>query len=375
MNEPLIARIKNWLLEDTNPTAKRRRRPSSTARRRVPPRNKRARTRRAPQASGNIPTVAAIGAVVVLAVAAAAMFIDSAPDAVIDIRASNLCPRNDEHITGKTFIHIDLTETLSARQRTELKKMLNTAAKNLKAREQLIISQMQTDQNAPRKEVQKFCSPDISRINVAGRNVTREKCPNIIAGKHPWARSLGGELRQQIVEACVNYEKLTEKVSDAAQLYSKVNVEQNKSYIVGGVEQIIHAANREPRNVPTRLIMFSDMLQNAEWFSQYRIKPNEWSVDNLVQQREAFRDQSPEVDKLPRNNINEVLICGLKSNSNVLDSDGALVKHETMWKNYFDKFPKVDKRDVHYTENVVDCAGDAEAMMQGRLSPSVNPST
>ena len=275
----------------------------------------------------------AVGAIVMVVLALSVLSVISGRNSndTIAIKSSNLCPANDKYIVGRTFVHIDLTEPLNRQQRAALQAALRSVAVNLKTRERLIISQMQTDFAAPRKVVQDFCSPDISRISTAGKSVTRDQCPAIIAGGYRWARSVGEGLRQQIRRACEAYQKLQSQVVVAAERYAKVNVEQKKSYIIGGIEDVMHAANGKPINAPARLILFSDMLQNADWFSQYRTASDEWTIERL----KDLRIKTVNMGELPDNNLSEVLICYLPSAHRALATAKSRNQHYKMWDEYF----------------------------------------
>ena len=269
---------------------------------------------------------------------------------------TNLCPANDKYVVGKTFVHIDLTESLNDQQRKALKAMLAAVARNLKTREHLFISQMRTDFDLPRQPVQDFCSPDISRINNAGKYVTHEQCPAIVANKHRWAVSASDDLRQQIRRACAAYDKLQEQVTVAAEHYDEVNFEQKKSYIIGGIEDVMHAANGGPVNVPVRLILFSDMLQNADWFSQYNTAVDDWTVEHLKTERNKMINMR----EVPDNNLSQVLVCYLPSAHRVLGPAKNLNQHKKMWREYFGKSKVFEWVDAD------GCAIAAKELMQSR---------
>ena len=304
-----------------------------------------------------MPTVwKALGISVLVLLVGLVVFSGDSHDTIAIKEDTNLCPANDKYIVGKTFVHIDLTEPLNSQQRKALKDTLVAASENLKTRERLVISQMQTDFDVPRQPVQDFCSPDIGRINDAGKNVKRENCPAIIAGKHRWATSAGKDLQNQIRRACVAYANLQSQVGIAAERYDDVNVEQKKSYIIGGIEDVMHAANGDPVNVPARLILFSDMLQNADWFSQYNTAVDDWTVEHLkTERRKAIN-----MREVPDNNLSEVLICYLPSVHRVLVPAKNLNQHKKMWREYFSKSKVFEWVDAD------GCAIAAKELMQSR---------
>lgn len=276
--------------------------------------------------------------------------------AEVAIDPNSLCPVERAHIVRKTYILIDLSEPLAQVQRTSLQELLEVAAENMATRELLSISQMQTIQRDPREEVQRFCSPDIRRIGQAGSRIQTTDCVAINKNSYTWPRNLGDNTRKDIAAACEEYSRLQAKVHEASKPYNSVNLEQPYSYIVGSIEDAMDDAASEPSTVPARLIVFSDMLQNAGWFSQYRRKTHgEWTIDNLLERRRSAANMGPQ----PSNNFDEVLLCYLPNRHPIIATAFAKNQHRQMWGNYFSKTQKFKSTEAS------GCAVAAKELMRG----------
>ncbi len=254
-----------------------------------------------------------------------------------------LCPVDKLYIVRETYIHIDLSEALSEDQRGWLKELLTVSQNNnLPPRSLFSISQMQTKPNAPRVEVQQFCIPNISDIGVAGNRITRRDCPEITEEEFDWkqnrTRHVGTDLQEKIKGACNNYVRLKKKVQEAADRYKKVILGQNRSYIVGSIEDALYATVRPGSSrIPTQLIVFSDMLQNAKWFSQYNTRPEEWTAKNFKKLRKGEAAVKELGNKPPPADLkfNRVLLCVLPSAHSILANARSQSAHKEMWRGYF----------------------------------------
>ena len=300
------------------------------------------------------------------------LFTDSGTANPVTIDPVTLCPIDKQYIAQETYIHIDLSEPLSEDQRGLLKKLLTVAQNNrLAPRSLFSISQMQTKPNAPRVEVQRFCIPNLVDIDVAGSRVTREDCPDISEDEFDWnqdrTRHVGLASQEKITAACKNYMGLKEKVQKAADRYEEVSLEQKRSYIVGSIEEVLSASKHanNPR-IPTQLIVFSDMLQNAGWFSQYNTKPDEWTVKNLKKQRKSDPAIKELGGKPPPANLkfNKVLICAIPSAHPFLASARNKKTHKEMWEGYLkNRIVRSGSKNIQYIPASA-CAVAASALMR-----------
>ena len=302
------------------------------------------------------------------------LFTDSGTADQVTIDPVTLCPTDEQYIAQETYIHIDLSEPLDEEQRGWLKELLAVAQNNqLAPRSLFSISQMQTKPKAPRVEVQQFCLPNLTDIDVAGSRVTREDCPAIAEDEEEWwesnnkVRNVGDAARKIITNACKKYVALKAKVQKAADRYAKVSVEQKQSYIVGSIEEVLNASKHanNPR-IPTQLIVFSDMLQNAGWFSQYNTKPDEWTVKNLKKQRKSDPAIKELGGKPPPANLkfNKVLICAIPSAHPVLASARNKKTHKEMWEGYLkNRIVRSGSKNIQYIPASA-CAVAASALMR-----------
>lgn len=289
----------------------------------------------------------------------------------ITINPETFCPVDKQYIAQETYVHIDLSERLNEDQRRWLKNLLSVAQLQLPPRSLFAISQMQTKARSPRVEVQRFCVPDIKDIDVAGKRIKKDDCPEIAEDEFDWSqnrtRHIGEAQREKITVACENYVELKEKVQKAAERYDDVSVAQNRSYIVGGIEDVViaskHAGNP---GIPTHLIVFSDMLQNAKWFSQYSTSSEDWSAKNLkkLRKNEAAIDELGGKPPSEDRKFNKVLLCVIPSAHSVLASARSRRAHEKMWEDYFvNRVVSPISQNFHYIE-AAECAVTAEAVMR-----------
>ncbi len=278
---------------------------------------------------------------------------------VIPINPVTLCPVDEEHITSKTYLLVDLSEPLSGDQRAGLKDLLKSATDSMATQELISVSQMQAVLKAPRHKVTQFCKPDIQRIGQAGSRIKEDDCKSVVDKSYDWYKNVGDHARKEISTTCSRYLDFKKGVNVAALPYAAVNQEQNRSYIVGSIEDIIVDADDDSSDVPTRLIVFSDMLQHAEWFSQYRTHPDDWTIENLRERRKNAIEQPKyrHMSTAPANNFKEVLLCYLP-NDKMLNTSIKEKQHRQMWEGYFS-----DSRSTKAVE-FSGCAVATEAMMK-----------
>ena len=291
---------------------------------------------------------------------------DSATTGVA-INPNTLCPLDDQNVVSETYIHIDLSEKLTEEQHGWLLDLLGVAQNSdMQPHSLFSISQMQTISTAPRVEVHRFCIPNISDIGAAGRSVKKENCQEIAEDDFDWkqhrTRHIGGELRRKIESACRAYVNLKSRVEEAADRYKNVNLGQNRSYIIGSIDDVMHASNP---NIPPRLIVFSDMLQNAKWFSQYNMPSDEWSANKLKKLRKSETAIKEMGGKPPSSDIkfSKVLLCYLPSTHSILANARSRKAHKNMWEDYFD--PRMIPAGKFQAAPASACAKAAEILMQG----------
>ena len=253
----------------------------------------------------------------------------------VPLDKSSLCPLED--LAGTTYILMDLSNPLSDEQRSDLQASIEKASENLKQHERLSISRMEPDQNNARVHLLDFCNPTYSEDikDIAGRSINpKQDCPAIIAKTFKFHPRVGEVNRERIYKICANRAKLDKKIEDAVKTIPETNHEQPRSYIIDSIEDVMRDANSRSGDFPKRLVAFSDMLQNADWFSQYKKQHGEWTLDNINQRR---KNAPQHMKTPPKNNFSEVLLCYQEN----ADTDRILKRaeqknsHRAMWKDYF----------------------------------------
>ncbi len=284
-------------------------------------------------------------------------WVGSKENAEIRLNNKTLCPAEEQHISGKTYILMDLSEPLRKGQQSELKNLIEVASNHLKRHERLSISSMSPNQKSPRVPIVDLCNPvDLDSIeNAVGRSINASDCPAIIKKTFKFHRRYGPETQERVQKICKNQDDLNKIIEYAIETVPQTNAEQSHSYIIGSIEDIMIDAGGEPRDVPTRLIIFSDMLQNADWFSQYG-NYQEWTIDNLKRRRK----NADKMGAAPEHTFSKVLLC-YQPNKHIGNNVKRRKKHKKMWEEYFEYF-------VERTENFkpIDsggCTEETEALM------------
>ena len=316
-----------------------------------------------------------VGGIVCSAVIALAvmMLISTIVRGDVRVDPTTLCPLEVRNIPSKTYIHIDLSEPLVGEQRQWLQDLLGVAVaedSSIEKYSYFSISQMQTVPIAPRVQVEVFCIPDTRGINAAGKRVTKADCEEIAEDEFDWEekrnlRHVGGALKKEITQSCKSFVSLKERVHGTANRYKKVQFGQSRSYIVGGIEDVMHASDFEDKpRLPARLIMFSDMLQNAKWFSQYKTLADDWSAKGLKKLRKSDAAIKEMGGKPPPSSwkFNKVLLCYLPSAHHILASARNQKAHRKMWREYFHN--KVYRANDFAEVNASACAEAAKQLME-----------
>lgn len=288
--------------------------------------------------------------VLVLIILAILSTLRSSPEIPID---KNHCPIDDSKISGRVFVLMDLSNKLDDTvQSPDLRATLTAVATNLNAYEKLGISRMQANADVPRKQLgAAFCSPNLSKLDDHGELVEREDCEEISkSGKrYKWHPNIAPKQQEEIRKVCEHYIDQSKKARDAANIPEEQG--DNRSYVVGAIEDLmVEAANSATTNL--RLLIFSDMLQNSNWFSQYG-DVSLWEIDKLLAARET---QNARMGPRPENPFQSVLVCYLSRPQ--LATARNKIKHQELWADYF-----ADTDDFLTAEEGL-CADKAKAWMQ-----------
>ncbi len=276
----------------------------------------------------------------------------------VPLNKSSLCPLED--LAGTTYILMDLSNPLSEGQRSDLQALIEKTSENLSQYERLSISRMEPDQNNARVHLFDFCNPTYSEDikDIAGRSINpKQDCPAILDKTFRFHPRVGEVNRERIYKICENRAKLDKKIEDAVKTIPEINHEQPHSYIIGSIEDVMRDANNGSGDFPKRLVAFSDMLQNADWFSQYKKQHGEWTLDNINQRR---KNAPQHIKTPPANNFAEVLLC-YQANADtdkILKRTGQKNSHRSMWKDYF------AGSDTFRTEDPGGCSSEVIDMMK-----------
>lgn len=268
----------------------------------------------------------------------------NAPSPELD--AVTLCPINKQEIKAQRNILLDFSDPLTEMEREQVVRLVQSSTQALGTYESISLSILQNNINAPRVEAANFCNP-IDKEQIAdevGRSVAvnPQNCNKILGGDYSWPKRVSPETRKNIGQACRNIKTMEEKIQDLiAEIPDYKGKGQSKSYIIRGIEDIIFQNRRMPGETPKYLTIFSDMLQNAEWFSQYRTKFPNWTIENL---KTARRNAAYILGEEPQNNVHHVRICYVQRKG-VLSLYAHQNQHRKMWADYFKSSRIVEERE------------------------------
>lgn len=275
----------------------------------------------------------------------------------IPLNPVSLCPNEQHNIIGTTYILIDFSEPLSKRQRNELRTLIVKTSASLQKHERLSISRMEPDRKNTRVSLHDFCNPaDLENIKKAvGRSIDPKRdCPAIVKKEFPFPKRVGEATSKLIHNICKNLDDLDKKVEDVIRMIPPINFEEPRSYIIGSIEDVMTDANDSPSGT-RRLVVFSDMLQHADWFSQYEKRHGAWTMDNIEQRRKKYAPNHMKTP--PQNNFDEVLLCYQPNGHAILKSARNKNAHRAMWKGYF-------KGSKFFHVNLGGCPGTIANMMK-----------
>ncbi len=263
-----------------------------------------------------------------------------------ELDAVTLCPINKQEIKAQRNILLDFSDPLTKMEREQVIRLVQSSTQALGTYESVSLSVLQNNINAPRVEAAKFCNP-IDKEKIAdeiGRSVevNPQTCDKILEGNYPWPKRVSPETRKNIGQACRNIKAMDEKIQDLiAEIPDHKGKGQSRSYIIRGIEDIIFQNRRMPGETPKYLTIFSDMLQNAGWFSQYRTKFPDWTIKNL---KTARQDATYILGEEPQNNVHHVRICYVQRKG-VLSLYAHQEQHRKMWADYFKSSQVVEERE------------------------------
>ena len=305
-------------------------------------------------------------------------FINSGNNA-LETDEYTFCPIDSSKISGTTYVLMDLSEKLDAGQSKDLEGMLHVAATRLQPYEKIDIRRIQAINGNPVEKLTSFCSHNLSDFfKKYGRRVKRSQCEKIVSDgefDYEWDKSITGSIeKKKITEMCKIEIAQKKKATDAINIPERQG--ENRSYIIGAIEKLADGIHSDDGDVdgndtklqstppPTKLIIFSDMLQNAPWFSQYQktngqIDATLWDSKRLFEEREK-QNSVNDMGIQTKHTFDYVLVCYL--NNNILTS-GKIKQHRKMWKEYFWKAEYVDAN-AYRIADYGECTTKSKYMMR-----------
>lgn len=280
----------------------------------------------------------------------------------------NFCPLNETFITARTYVLMDLSNALTPKQQKDLEGTLEAVSTSMQSLAQVKVTRMLESSPHLREKLASFCSPDLSELDKYGKRFNRASCDTLEekGRRYDWHPSISEREQERITETC----EIKVEQEDRAKGAVKVPAKQGelRSHIISAIEStmddLIEDRKGQQPPVHARLIIFSDMLQNTEWFSQYKSKASDWTFENLNAARKKQND--PEKMGIPPDNFfDSVLVCYL--DRSVLNRPKKNL-HRAMWKEYFTE--SADNSDFIYQ-----AADDGECADKTTLIMALAPPT
>lgn len=221
--------------------------------------------------------------VIVLGVVAAAFlhFDDSGAPAEPSLDA-DVCPLDLSAVSGSSVFLFDLTKPIGEGRQDLPGQLLGQAIDALGRDEELAVHLLSASADAPRTPVGRLCKPaavaDLQVTTKDWSGLTARDCADLPAQMTPESRSAATRF-------CERRAEITARLGVAVPAGAGASELAAGAHLVEALEDIrIELAGR-PR--PQRLLVFSDMVQHAPWYSHLDLEWRRWSHADLVAAKAA----------------------------------------------------------------------------------------
>jgi len=188
-------------------------------------------------------------------------------------------------------------------------------------------------QGSPFIEIGEIYQPmsrkDFAEIHDLGR---LPSCESVLDGDIP--RRIPKSLHDNLIQVCRSEQHITslldKMVSDAKILCQ----EEPNSPLVQAFEniEIKYEGNTSEKNRHRKLIVISDMAQNEQWYSHYRLNHTDWRIDHyqkIREKREGILGSTPQI-RVPNVTIYYIP-------SNITPDPRRQRAHREFWNSYFEE--------------------------------------
>ena len=285
----------------------------------------------------------ALGLAVIVLPVVVLSFIDSGEGDAVELDAS-LCPADPTAIAGRTVLLLDIGKPVSDATSDLAAELLHRVTLDMAANAELQVFLVAANPLAPRVLVERLCKPyasdDLAVATAKDQSGETRDCDDLPA-------QLSRHIRNRAAQFCERRDALRWRIDGilAADWPGTVA----NAYLVEAIEDTRLALARFAN---PSLLVFSDMLQHAEWYSHAERGPNDWGYDGFNDAREqqtGLLSEPPPADPDLDVTVYYVPRRGLTEHPRVARA------HQRFWRRYF-----VDVGSLTFDEQPVHVGYDVE---------------
>ena len=201
----------------------------------------------------------------------------SAPSAALAMDAE-FCPRDATAMRHRAAYLVDLHKPLGEERQSLPGDLFDRLADGLDKGDELAVFAVSEYALAPRVPLGRLCKP------YAAADVARDTKTRLAAGESECGELLAQmphALRETAAAFCEQRDRLRQRVDDLA---ARATTPSTHAHLVEAIEETVAAF---PATAPaTTLHVFSDMFQEADWYSHAQTDSRRWEFPDFAAERE-----------------------------------------------------------------------------------------
>lgn len=191
---------------------------------------------------------------------------------------ADLCPRDSAAMGQRAVYLVDLSKPLGGKRQSLPGDFFERLADRLGKGDELTVFAVSEYALAPRISLGRLCKP-FAAADVARATKTRLVAGESECGKLP--AELPRALRETAGAFCEQRERLRRRVDDLA---ARQPAPATRAHLVEAIEETVASPAGAP--APT-LHVFSDMFQEADWYSHSQVDWRRWEFAHFAAERES----------------------------------------------------------------------------------------
>ena len=202
----------------------------------------------------------------------------------------DLCPLDENEITGSAMYLVDLRKPLDAALTSRPAKLLGDISLGMERNNEIQVFTLTNSESSPRMLLKRMCKPydnaDLQVDSAKDQRGTLRDCDDLPA-------QIPAETREFAAAFCSQRDALQKRLDLLADIRWTAEDRVDNAYLVEAIEDIRLEFVERPK--PHVLYLFSDMMQHAKWYSHLDQEWTGWNyedfADSLDSQTWVFRDQ------------------------------------------------------------------------------------